>query len=166
MDDTNVNGGNAEVPREDSNLNESIGGGSGDSVVSPGDTPLTSIETQHSPGKVSPVESSNADAQEVNGDLKSTFKKRPISPSSRKKQLKFKANSASTLDSDVEMGETRLNKRKLTDFDDGSSDDALGFSGFDHQVNEMRGTDILKKLIGNILYCLLCFLPLAILCSS
>lgn len=153
MDDTNVNGGNAEVPREDSNLNVSIDGGSGgDGVVLPSDTtPTIPVEAQHPSGKESPSEGGNAEAQEVNGDLKSTFKKRPVSPSSRKKQLKFKANFASTLESDVEMGETRLNKRKLTEVDDGSSDDSLGFSGFDLQViSEMRSSNILKKLIGNI----------------
>lgn len=153
MDGTNVNGGNAEVSREDSNLNESIGGSSGDSVVLPGDTPVTPVETQHSAGKASPTEAGSADTQEVNGDFKSSFKKRPTTPSSRKKQLKFKANSASTFESDAEMTETRVNKRKFTDLDEASSDDSLGFSGFDLQVlSEMRGSSILKKLIGNILY--------------
>lgn len=150
MDSTNVNGGNAEVSQEDSNLNESIGSSS-NSVVLPGDTPVTPIETQHSTGKVSPTEAGNADTQEVNGDFKSSFMKRPTTPSSRKKHLKFKANSASTFESDTEMMETRVNKRKFVDLDDVSSDDSLGFSGFDLQLHsEMRGTSILKKLIGNV----------------
>lgn len=140
MDGASVNGGNAEAPREDLNLD-----GGGDAAES--------TEPQDPVGKTAaPIADDNVDAQEVNGDLKSPAKK-PGALSPRRKSRKFKANSTGAREGDTEMLGTRGRKRKRSDADDGlSSEDSAEFNGFDSQgPNETQpGSHILKKLIGNM----------------
>lgn len=138
MDGASVNGGNAEAPREDPNLESG-----GDAAV-PTDTRDAGL------GKTPPSAGGNADAQEVNGDLKGSVRK-PGTPSPRRKLRRFKANSTGTLESDAEMPGTRGRKRKLSEIDDASSeDDTMEFNGFESQgLNEVQpGSHVLKKLIG------------------
>lgn len=135
MDGANVNGGNAEESREDSNL-ESGGDGGGVTAVLMEDS--LSNKTA-------------ADAQEVNGDLKSSSKKHDA-PFPRRKMRKLKANSTSTVESDAtEQLGTRGRKRKFSELEDSSEDSE--FNGFDSKGLELQpGSHVLKKLIGSIRY--------------
>lgn len=136
MDGANVNGGNAEESREDSNL-ESGGDGGGVTAVLMEDS-LSNKTTA-------------ADAQEVNGDLKSSSKKHDA-PFPRRKMRKLKANSTSTVESDAtEPLGTRGRKRKFSELEDSSEDSE--FNGFDSKGLELQpGSHVLKKLIGSIRY--------------
>lgn len=137
MDGANVNGGNAEESREDSNL-ESGGDGVG----------VTAGLLEDSPSSKTTVQG-NADAQEVNGDLKGSSKKHDA-PFSRRKMRKLKVNSTSTVEGDAaEPLATRGRKRKFSELDDSSEDSE--FNGFDSKGLELQpGSHVLKKLIGRI----------------
>ncbi|XP_012278875.1 uncharacterized protein LOC105698850 isoform X2 [Orussus abietinus] len=128
MDGADVNGGNAEVARDDPNL-ENVG------------VPDSQEESLDASS-----ESPKMDEQEVNGDLKGTIKKG--SPGVRRKLRKFKANSTSTIESD--KPKTRGRKRKLSEPDDASSEGSAEFNGFDAQGTEdlEPGNHVLKKLIA------------------
>lgn len=142
MDGANLNGGNAEVSREDSNLE------SGDGGVIP---PMEDSSSKTAAG-------GNADSQEVNGDLKGSGKKHGAA-FPRRKMRKLKANSTSTTESSdaPEPLGTRGRKRKFSELDDGSSEDSE-FNGFDSKGIELQpGSHVLKKLIGNIRYCVVRF---------
>ncbi|KMQ93271.1 f-box lrr-repeat protein 7 [Lasius niger] len=132
MDGANVNGGNAEESREDSNLES--GGGDGGGV--------TAVLMEDSLSKTTA-----ADAQEVNGDLKSSSKKHDA-PFPRRKMRKLKANSTSTVESDAtEPLGTRGRKRKFSELEDSSEDSE--FNGFDSKGLELQpGSHVLKKLIA------------------
>lgn len=136
MDGANLNGGNAEVSREDSNLE------SGDGGVTAVTVPMEDSSSKTAAG--------NADAQEVNGDLKGSSKKHGA-PFPRRKMKKLKANSTSTTESDAtESLGTRGRKRKFSELEDDSSEDSE-FNGFDSKGIELQpGSHVLKKLIGNI----------------
>jgi len=145
MDGASMNGGNAETSHENSNL-EGVDGGAA----------ILMAETQDSSSnKMQPTSGDNADAQEVNGDLKGTIRKSDM-PSPRRKLKKYKSNSAGIIESDsMETLVIRERKRKLSDaFDDASSEDSTGeFNGFDSQGLELQpGSDVLSKLIGSIRY--------------
>ncbi|EFN74524.1 F-box/LRR-repeat protein 7 [Camponotus floridanus] len=131
MDGANLNGGNAEISREDSNLE------SGDGGVT---VPMEDSSSKTAAG-------GNADPQEVNGDLKGSAKKH--APFPRRKMKKLKANSTSTAESDApEPLGTRGRKRKFSELDDGSSEDSE-FNGFDSKGIELQpGSHVLKKLIA------------------
>lgn len=131
MDGANLNGGNAEISREDSNLE------SGDGGVT---VPMEDSSSKTTAG-------GNADPQEVNGDLKGSAKKH--APFPRRKMKKLKANSTSTAESDApEPLGTRGRKRKFSELDDGSSEDSE-FNGFDSKGIELQpGSHVLKKLIA------------------
>lgn len=136
-----MNGGNAEAPRDDSNLENS-------------DATVLTAEAQNSPsGKTQPTTGGNAEAQEVNGDVKGSSKK-PGAVSLRRKMRKSKANSTSTVESDgAETLSVGSRKRKHSELDDASSEDSE-FNGFDSQMPELQpGSLVLKKLIGSICYC-------------
>ncbi|XP_072756087.1 uncharacterized protein [Anoplolepis gracilipes] len=132
MDGANVNGGNAEVTREDSNLESGDGG-------------VTTVPMEESfSDKTS---AANADTQEVNGDLKGSSKKHGA-PFPRRKMKKLKTNSTSTIESDA-MGplETRGRKRKFSELEDSSEDSE--FNGFDSKGLELQpGSHVLRKLIA------------------
>lgn len=136
-----MNGGNAEAPREDSNLENS------DAIV------LTAETRDSLSNKTQSTADGNAEAQEVNGDVKGSSKK-PGAVSLRRKMRKSKANSTSTVESDgTETLGVGSRKRKHSEFDDASSEDSE-FNGFDSQVLELQpGSLVLKKLIGSICYC-------------
>ncbi|XP_012225397.2 uro-adherence factor A isoform X2 [Linepithema humile] len=136
MDGANVNGGNAEAPREDSNLENS-------------DATVLTAETRDSlSSKTQSSADGNAEAQEVNGDVKGSSRK-PGAVSLRRKMRKSKANSTSTVESDgAETLGVSTRKRKHSEFDDASSEDSE-FNGFDSQVLELQpGSLVLKKLIA------------------
>lgn len=136
MDGANLNGGNAEVSREDSNLESGDGGVT--AVTVPMEDTLSNKTT-----------AGNADTQEVNGDLKSSPKKHGP-PFPRRRMKKLKANSIES-DATEPLG-TRGRKRKFSELEDGSSEDSE-FNGFDSKGVELQpGSHVLKKLIGNILY--------------
>lgn len=140
MDGANVNGGNAEAPREDSNLENS-------------DATVLTAETRDSlSGKTQSTTDGSAEAQEVNGDVKGSSRK-PGAVSLRRKMRKSKANSTSTVESDgAETLGVGSRKRKHSELDDDSEDSE--FNGFDSQVLELQpGSLVLKKLIGSICYC-------------
>ncbi|KAG7197587.1 hypothetical protein KM043_006053 [Ampulex compressa] len=130
MDDANVNGGNADVARENPNL---------ELVAMPD---LQEVEEK----AASTTE--KMDGQEVNGDLKGLGKNSPTPPV-RRKLRKFKANSTSTIETDAVLGQ-RGRKRKLSEPDDMSSEESMEFNGFDVQgANELEpGSHVLKKLIA------------------
>nr|XP_050869526.1 uncharacterized protein LOC127072819 isoform X1 [Vespula vulgaris] len=138
MDGTNVNGGNAKVARDVSNLN---------SVSMP--------DLQESENKTAVAETvadtaTDMDGQEVNGDLKGSSKKTP-STAVKTKLRKFKANSTSSIENDVSLSTTRGGrKRKLSEPDDVSSEESTEFNGFDLQgIDEFdTGSHVLKKLIA------------------
>ncbi|XP_026827510.1 uncharacterized protein LOC105280084 isoform X2 [Ooceraea biroi] len=137
MDGANVNGGNAGAPREDPNL---------EGVDRAG------VETQDASNKMlQPTSGENADAQEVNGDLKGATRKSDM-PSPRRKLKRFKPNSAGgqlEADATETLG---ARKRKFSEaFDDASSEDSGEFTGFDRQRLELQpGSHVLSKLIGNV----------------
>lgn len=123
MDGTNVNGGNADRAHENPNL-----------------------ETDNMPDlrEIIKVETATImDGQEVNGDIKSSLKK-GTEFNARKKLY----NSSSIIESDTILN-TKGRKRKLSEPDD-SSEDSMGFNGFDLQENnEMEpASHVLKKLIA------------------
>ncbi|KAK2588674.1 hypothetical protein KPH14_001573 [Odynerus spinipes] len=130
MDGTNVNGGNAKVARNVSNL---------DGVSMP--------DLQESENKTSTA-TADMDGQEVNGDLKGVTKK-TASTAVKTKLRKFKANSTSSIENDANLS-TRGRKRKLSEPDDASSEESTEFNGFDSQgVNDLdTGSHVLKKLIA------------------
>ncbi|XP_070166906.1 titin homolog [Polyergus mexicanus] len=135
MDGANVNGGNAEVSREDSNLESGDGGD-------------TTMPMEDSPSSKAVADDADNNAQEVNGDLKGSPKKHG-SPFPRRKMKKFKANSTSTIESDAtEPLATRGRKRKFSELEDVSSEDSE-FNGFDSKGLELQpGSHVLKKLIA------------------
>lgn len=138
MDGANVNGGNAEVSREDSNLES-------------GDVGDTTVPMEGSPSNKAAAGDADSNAQEVNGDLKGSPKKHG-SPFPRRKVKKLKTNSTSTMESDAtEPLGTRGRKRKFSELEDGSSEDSE-FNGFDSKLESQPGSHVLKKLIGNIRY--------------
>lgn len=158
MDGANVNGGNAAVPREVSNLES---GGDGDSGGSAGGgaAAVPMLETQDEKAQL--TAGGNADAQEINGELRGSPRKRgPGTSVPRKKLRKFKANSTGGMEIDAaETPGTRGRKRKLSEHEDGSSEDSE-FNGFDSQGLELQpGSHVLNKLIGktccarDTLYC-------------
>ncbi|KAF7413671.1 hypothetical protein HZH68_002160 [Vespula germanica] len=138
MDGTNMNGGNAKVARDVSNLN---------SVSMP--------DLQESENKTVVAENvadiaTNMDGQEVNGDLKGSSKKTP-STTVKTKLRKFKANSTNSIENDISLSITRGgHKRKLSEPDDTSSEESSEFNGFDLQgIDEFdTGSHALKKLIA------------------
>ncbi|XP_025990506.1 uncharacterized protein LOC105195806 isoform X2 [Solenopsis invicta] len=150
MDGANVNGGNAAVPCEDPNL-ASGGGGAG----SGGDTSATAVpkaETQDSSGKAT-AGAGNTDAQEVNGEVRGNTRKH-ATPPSRRRMKKFKANSTSAAEGDATPvttapGTRGGRKRKLSEYEDASSEGSEEFNGFDAQGLELQpGSNVLKKLIA------------------
>ncbi|XP_071564177.1 uncharacterized protein [Temnothorax nylanderi] len=152
MDGANVNGGNAAVPREDSNLESGSGGGGGGGGSASGDTGtsiVSVVETQNSSDKAQVMAGGNADAQEVNGELRGTPRKHGTSLP-RRRLRKFKANSTGTMEIDTaEAPGTRGRKRKLSEYEDGSSEGSEEFNGFDAQGLELQpGSHVLNKLIA------------------
>lgn len=142
-----MNGGNAETPRDDSNLE-----------ISGTDATLLT-ESQNSACKTPPIVGGNADAQELNGDLKASSRK-PGAPTTRRKLRKFKTNSTGTVEIDMEIHGTRGRKRKLSELDGASSEDSMEFTGFDLQgIGEIQpASHVLKKLIGTYYSWLLIFM--------
>lgn len=145
-----MNGGNAAVPCEDPNL-ASGGGGAG----SGGDTSATAVpkaETQDSSGKAT-AGAGNTDAQEVNGEVRGNTRKH-ATPPSRRRMKKFKANSTSAAEGDATPvttapGTRGGRKRKLSEYEDASSEGSEEFNGFDAQGLELQpGSNVLKKLIA------------------
>lgn len=146
MDGANLNGGNAAVPRDDSNLT------SGGGVGSVGDVSGTAVVsmTQDSSGKA--TAGGNADAQEVNGEVRVSSRKY-TAPLPRRRMKKFKANSTGAVEGDAPATApgTRGRKRKLSEYEDASSEESEEFNGFDSQGLELQpGSHVLKKLIGRI----------------
>ncbi|KAL2725322.1 nucleolar protein dao-5 isoform X1 [Vespula squamosa] len=138
MDGTNVNGGNAKVARDVSNLN---------SVSMPD---LQESENKTAVADTVADTATDMDGQEVNGDLKGSSKKTP-STAVKTKLRKFKANSTSSIENDVSLSTTRGGrKRKLSEPDDASSEESTEFNGFDLQgIDEFdTGSHVLKKLIA------------------
>jgi len=156
MDGANVNGGNAAIPREDPNLESSGGGGSDGGADGDDATVVPMTETRDSSDKVQlTTGGGNADAQEVNGELRGSPRKYSA-PLPRRRMRKFKANSTGTMEIDAaETPGTRQRKRKLSaEYDDASSEDSEEFNGFDSQGLELQpGSHVLKKLIGRIRCC-------------
>lgn len=135
-----MNGGNAAVPREDPNL-ESSGDGGGAAAV---------VEAQDSGDKAQLMAGGNADAQEVNGELRSTPRKHGTLP--RRRLRKFKANFAGTMEIDAaEAPATRGRKHKLSEHEEASSEESEEFNGFESQGLDLQpGSHVLDKLIGKI----------------
>lgn len=135
MDGANVNGGNADEARENPNLEA-------DSMP----------DLQEAQDKVETA--TKMDGQEVNGDIKGSSKKGTALLNVRRKLRKFKAMSTSTIESDTTLN-TKGRKRKVSEPDDLSSEESMGFNGFDVQGgNETEpGSHVLKKLIGIGDYC-------------
>lgn len=147
MDGANVNGGNAAVPREVSNLESGGDGGGGASAAV-----VPMVETPDSSDKAQLTAGGNADAQEINGELRGSPRKRgPGASIPRKKMRKFKANSTGAMEIDAaEAPGTRGRKRKLSEYEDASSEDSE-FNGFDsHGLELQPGSHVLNKLIGKI----------------
>lgn len=128
---SDVNGGNAEVAREDSNLERS-------STVMP-----------ESPEKPLAGADAKMDDVELNGDIKSPTKKMATSPAARRKLRKFKANS--TAADNEAKSPARVNKRKPSDLAEVSSGESEEFNGFDNKGTENFEPSnlVLKKLIGD-----------------
>ncbi|XP_043283732.1 uncharacterized protein [Venturia canescens] len=133
-----VNGGNAEVARDEPNLenvetpmNETT---NNDSLDGNNTNTLTSIKMEETP-------------TEVNGDVKTTKKK--LTPGAKRKLRKIKANSTGNSDTDVKP-HTRGQKRKVSEPDDLSSEDSAEFNGFDTKVLDSTepGSHVLQKLIA------------------
>jgi len=143
MDGANVNGGNAAVPREDPNLES---GGSGD-----GGGAAAVAETQDSGDKAQLTAGGNADAQEVNGELRSTPRKHGTTLP-RRRLRKFKANFAGVMEIDTaEAPGTRGRKHKLSEHEEPSSEESEEFNGFESQGLDLQpGSHVLDKLIGKI----------------
>ncbi|XP_074111840.1 uncharacterized protein LOC141535672 [Cotesia typhae] len=99
--------------------------------------------------------------KEVNGDVKgvSVSKKSIVTPVSKRKLRKVKANSTSTVESEPQdssvvntnsSSRTRNQKRKLSEPDNHSSDDSEDFLGFDSSefLKPNPAVEILKRLIA------------------
>ncbi|XP_017758289.1 PREDICTED: uncharacterized protein LOC108549429 isoform X1 [Eufriesea mexicana] len=129
MDGANVNGGNAVGSHENPNLE-------GGNMPDLQETQIK-VET-----------ATKMDGQEVNGDIKSSLKK-GTELDIRRKLRKFMVNSTSTIESDTTLN-TKGRKRKLSELDDVSSEESMGFNGFDLQgANEIEpARHVLKKLIA------------------
>ncbi|XP_018346112.1 PREDICTED: uncharacterized protein LOC108750824 [Trachymyrmex septentrionalis] len=143
MDGANVNGGNAEVPREDPNLAGDGDGSVGvDSATETPDRPDSSDKTQSTAG-------GNGDAQELNGEVGNSLKKRSMLLP-RKRMKRSKADSTDAMESNAaKTPGTRGRKRKLADLETVSSEDSEEFNGFDFQGLESQpGSHVLKKLIA------------------
>ncbi|XP_011881768.1 PREDICTED: uncharacterized protein LOC105569705 isoform X2 [Vollenhovia emeryi] len=144
MDGANVNGGNAAVPREDPNLESGGGGGAASGAA------VVPMDTQDSSEKAQLLAATgNADAQEVNGELRGSPRKHGT-PLPRRRIRKFKANSTGAMESDTaEAPGTRGRKRKFSEYEDASSEDSEEFNGFDPQGLELQpGSHVLNKLIA------------------
>ncbi|XP_011689685.1 PREDICTED: uncharacterized protein LOC105451120 isoform X2 [Wasmannia auropunctata] len=92
----------------------------------------------------------NGDAQEINGELRGSPRKHSA-PHPRRRMRKFKANSTGAMEVDaVETAPgTRGRKRKLSEFEDASSEEFEEFNGFAAQGLELQpGSNVLKKLIA------------------
>lgn len=155
MDGANVNGGNAAVSREVPNLESGDGGGASD-----GAAVVPMAETQDSSDKVQLTAGGNAEAQEINGELRGSPRKRGSGTSlPRRRMRKFKANSTGAMEIDAaEAPGTRGRKRKLSEYEDASSEDSE-FNGFDSQGLELQpGSHVLNKLIGKISFWSYCSL--------
>lgn len=144
MDGANVNGGNAAVPREDPNL-ESVESGGGD-----GGGAAVVVETQDSGDKAQLMAGGNADAQEVNGELRTPRKHGTTLP--RRRLRKFKASFAGMMEIDAaEAPGTRARKHKLSEYEEPSSEESEEFNGFESQGLDLQpGSHVLDKLIGKI----------------
>lgn len=99
--------------------------------------------------------------KEVNGDVKgvSVSKKSIVTPVSKRKLRKVKANSTSAVESEPQdspvvntnsSSRTRNQKRKLSEPDNHSSDDSEDFLGFDNSefLKPNPAVEILKRLIA------------------
>ena len=129
MDSADINGGNAEVACESSNL---------ETVEQPEKQPEDPEE---------PMEGVLEVEQEINGDLQDASKSSSSPP--RRNLRKSKANSTSTIESDAKP-KMKGRKRKLSG-PDISSEESTDFNGFDsHCFNSSEaGNLVLQKLIGN-----------------
>ncbi|XP_066583974.1 serine-rich adhesin for platelets isoform X2 [Prorops nasuta] len=128
---TDVNGGNANITRNETNLQTGTGV---PELPDSGTIPNVTIKME---------------VQEINGDVKDSSKK-PASPNIRRKLRKFKANSTFTAESDS-TPKTRERKRKLSEYDDASSEESIEFIGFDNDAVDplqIGGSQILRKLIA------------------
>ena len=131
MDNPDVNGGNAEVACEGSNLET-----------------VEQSEKQSDKKSEELMEVVQENVQEVNGDFQDTSK---TSSTLGKRNLRLtKANSTSIVERDAKL-KMKGRKRKLSELDI-SSEDSMDFSGFDsHCCNDFEsGNLILQKLIGNL----------------
>ncbi|XP_018392974.1 PREDICTED: uncharacterized protein LOC108772026 isoform X2 [Cyphomyrmex costatus] len=145
MDGANVNGGNAEVPREDPNLEGGSDGGAG--VNSATETP----DQPNSSNKAHPTAGGTGDTQEVNGEVRATSKNHGMLLPRIRALRRLKANSTDAVPSNAPKPPgTRGRKRKLIELEDVSSEDSEGFNGFDSQGLELQpaGSHVLKKLIA------------------
>lgn len=128
-----INGGNAEVARDDSGP-----------IVIEAPVPELSetVENQENTG-----EEVKMDEQEVNGDVKSVSNKKSVTPIARRKLRKSKANSTTNIEIDQEP-KVKGQKRKLSEPDAINSDESIDFNGFDitRNINE-QSVEILQKLI-------------------
>ncbi|XP_014599198.1 PREDICTED: uncharacterized protein LOC106784318 isoform X2 [Polistes canadensis] len=169
MDSTNANGGNAKVARDDSNLDSitsmpelqesenktTLGDAVADTVVDTAidtatDTAIDTVAGTVPDNAADTVMDVDMDGQEVNGDLKGSVKKNPAT-TVKTKLRKFKANSTSSIENDINLSITREGrKRKLSEPDDASSEESIGFNGFDLQgADELdTGSHVLRKLIA------------------
>lgn len=134
-----VNGGNAEVARDEPNL-ENV------------ETPTNETTSNESPdgnntNTLTSVKMEESQPTEVNGDVKTIKKK--MTPGAKRKLRKIKANSPGNSDIDAKP-HTRGQKRKISEPDDLSSEDSAEFNGFDTKVTENvePGSHVLQKLIG------------------
>lgn len=130
-----MNGGNAEVARDEPNLETR-----NDETMPESQRETIDDDTTSNVVKME-------EGSEVNGDVKSPKKKG--TPVFRRKLRKFKVNSTSNAETDAKP-HTRGQKRKVSEPDDVSSEDSTEFNGFDTQVMETveTGTQVLQKLIG------------------
>jgi hypothetical protein len=134
MDAFDFNGGNGQITRGDSNL-ENV---------------MVSVSSENQFFE----EENKLISEEVNGDLKTIHVKKNISPLSKKRLRKFKTSPNITEDTYKSLFVSvspNLNKRKTSDIDDVSSGESEEFNGFDLKDPEIfeSGSIILKKLIGN-----------------
>ncbi|KAK0163562.1 hypothetical protein PV327_007231 [Microctonus hyperodae] len=129
-----INGGNAEVARDDS-----------DPIVIEAPVPELSETVENQENTVEEVK---MDEQEVNGDVKSVSNKKSVTPIARRKLRKSKANSTSNIEIDEEP-KGKGQKRKLSEPDAINSDESIDFNGFDitRNINE-QSVEILQKLIA------------------
>ncbi|KAJ8687176.1 hypothetical protein QAD02_022970 [Eretmocerus hayati] len=134
MDTLDHNGGNAEVARGDSNLENLL------------------VSDKPSDKQCSEQESKSVDEQELNGEVKSSPGKKLASPSAKRKlQRRSKTISAdSPIKSPKQNSPSKVVRRKIFNDGDMSSCDSEDFIGFDaHQqrINDSHSI-ILEKLLG------------------